>query len=231
MRTIPESSVLNKMMKVYTLPANLSQLAVPKMNEEVDISQVYRHNDKCIASKKSLYQTQNYIDMVKGIPSNIMIDILLNSDMHKGTSNIDHIEIIQKGMHAITSLGHAQVANSQKSTNNIRNVVQPEYVSLSGAKPDTEASTMKTKNIKSAWLLGDDLNRASEKTKISYEMFQMSSNNKHYPQSTTKSRQSFSPSNSKQNFLYHGDKRNHNDQNRQYNNQNKQNFPKEKKRN
>ena len=43
------------MMKVYTLPANLSQLAVPKMNEEVDISQVYQYNDKCIASKKSLY--------------------------------------------------------------------------------------------------------------------------------------------------------------------------------
>ena len=96
-----------------------------------------------------------------------MNDILLNSDMHKGTSNSNHIEIIQKEMHAITSLGHVQVENSLKSINNIRNVVQPDYVSLSGAKPDTKASTMKTKDIKSAWFLGDDLNRATEKAKIS----------------------------------------------------------------
>ena len=57
-----ETSLLNKIMKLYALPSNLSKMSVSKMNEEVEITSAYQNNERFITSKeKTLYSVQNYV--------------------------------------------------------------------------------------------------------------------------------------------------------------------------
>ena len=49
-----ETSSLNKIMKLYALSSNLPKMAVPKMNEEVEITSAYQKNERFITIKKNL---------------------------------------------------------------------------------------------------------------------------------------------------------------------------------
>ena len=51
-----DTAALNKIMKLYALPGNLGDLAVPKMNEQVEITPAYQNNDGYLTSREiSLY--------------------------------------------------------------------------------------------------------------------------------------------------------------------------------
>ena len=46
-----ETSSLNKIMKLYALPSNLSKMTVLKMNEEVETTSAYQSNKRFITTK------------------------------------------------------------------------------------------------------------------------------------------------------------------------------------
>ena len=65
-----ETSLLNKIMKLYALPSNLSKISVSKMNEDVEITSAYQNNERFITSKKTtLYSVQNYVAKALAIVS------------------------------------------------------------------------------------------------------------------------------------------------------------------
>ena len=108
------------------------------------------------------------------------------------------------GTHATTLLNHDQGEMSQRRRNNIRSIVESQYVSLCVTKPGSKAAMQKPKNIDSEDLLWDDLKKAAKEAKTSNYMFKKSTN-RH--SSSSHSKFKFSSSRSpNQDFLYHGHK-------------------------
>ena len=127
---------------------------------------------------------------------------------------------IRSGIHATTLLSHVQAEMSQRCRNNIRSIVESQYVSLCGPKPGSKAAMQKWKNTYSKHLLGDDMEKAVKKAKTSNNMFKKSTN----CHSNSNNHWKFKfPSNRSQNqfCLYHGRKASsRNQKNRRFNNQN-----------
>ena len=122
------------------------------------------------------------------------------------------------GRYATTLLNHVQGEMSQRCRNNIRSIVESQYVSLCVPKPGSKAAMQKPKNIDSEHLLGDDLKKAAKEAKTANYMFKKSTNR----HSSSHSKFRFSSSRSlNQDFLYHGHKASSSNQkNRRFNNQN-----------
>ena len=119
-----------------------------------------------------------------------------------------------------TRLSHVQAEMSRRRRNNIKSIVEWQYVSLCGPKPSSKAAMQKSKNADSEHLLGDDLKKAAKKAKTSNNMFKKSTNR--HSSSNNHSKFKF-PSNRSQNqdFLYHGHKASSSNQKkRRFNNQN-----------
>ena len=104
-----------------------------------------------------------------------MTDTALN-DVHSrenGTS-LNHKNVIQMGIHATTLLSHVQAEMSQRHRNNIKSIVESQYVSPCGPKPGSKAAMQKPKNTDLEHLFGDDLKKAAKKAKTSNDMFKNS---------------------------------------------------------
>ena len=108
---------------------------------------------------------------------------------------------------------------SQRCRNNIRSIVESQYVSLCDPKPGSKAAMQKPKNLDPEHLLGDDLKKVAKKAKTLNGMFKKSTN---HHSSNSYSKFKFPSSRSQnQNFLYHGHKASSSNQkNRRFNNQN-----------
>ena len=201
-----ETSSLNKIMKLYALPSNLSKMTVPKMNEEVEVTSAYQNNERLITTKeKSLYSLQNYVAKALAIISQMTDAVLNDADAKEKETSLNHKKVIQMGIHATTLLSHVQADMSQRRRNNIRNVVESQYVSLCGPKPGSKTAMEKPTNTDSEHLLEDDLKKAAKKAKTSNNMFKKSPS--HHSSSNNHSKFKF-PSNKSQyqDFLYDGHK-------------------------
>ena len=86
---------LQKIMKEYTNPANLSSLKPHKINPEIESSQQYQSNTSFVMNKlKSLYLSQNYVIKAISILSNMANSILKASDTDNGGS-LDHLNLLK----------------------------------------------------------------------------------------------------------------------------------------
>ena len=143
-----ETSSLNKMMKLYALPSNLSKMTVLKMNEEVEITSAYQNNERFITTKeKSLYSVQNYVAKALAIISQMTDAVLNDADARENGTSLNHKKVIQMGIHATTLLSHVQADLSQRRRNNIRNIAESQYVSLCGPKPGSKTRLCKNRKI------------------------------------------------------------------------------------
>ena len=117
------------MMKLYALPSNLSKMTVPKMNEEVEITSAYQSNERFITTKeKSLYSVQNYVAKALAIISQMTDAVLNDADTRENGTSLNHKKVIKMGIHATTLLSHVQAKMSQRRRNNIRSIVESQYV-------------------------------------------------------------------------------------------------------
>ena len=174
--------------------------------------------------EKSLYSFQNYVAKSLAIISQMTNVVLNDADARENGTSLNHKKIIQMGIHATTLLSHVKADMSQRRRNNIRNIVESQYVSLCGPKPGFKAAMQKPKITDSEHLLGDGLKKAAKKAKTSNNIFKKSTNC--HSSSNNHSKFKF-PSNRSQNqdFLYHGHKASSSNQkNRRFNNQNNRRF-------
>ena len=172
-----ESTALNKIMKMYSTPENLSPTTVPKLNREIELTKGFTNNDRYVNSKeKSLYATQNYVAKAITITSKMADEILGDTDCDGSTLN--HKDILQKCIHVVTLLGHVQAELTQKRKNNIRNIVNSEYQALCGPKPGSKAAAKRPKNTNSKFLLGDNLKSDAKMARAANDMFRGSRENK-----------------------------------------------------
>lgn len=196
-----EAGSLNKIMKLYSMPGNLQMLAVPKLNREIEITSGFQNNDQFVSSKeKSLYSSQNYLAKAMAIIAKIGDDILADSD---SGNTINHKDVLQKCIHAITLVGHVQAEHTRKRKNNVRNIVSTEYAALCGPKPGSKAAMTKPKNIDSKFLLGDNLKSDAKLAKAANDMFVKSSYHKRSKYDKKANANSYS---GQGHFLYHGHK-------------------------
>ena len=91
-----ETSSLNKIMKLYALPSNLSKMTVPKRNEEVEITSAYQSNERFITAKeKSLYSVQNYAAKALAIISQMRDAVLNDADARKNGTSLNNKKVNQ----------------------------------------------------------------------------------------------------------------------------------------
>ena len=120
-----ETSSLNKIMKLYALPSNLSKMTVPKMNEELEITSAYQNNERFITIKeKTLHSVQNYVAKALAIVSQMTDAVLSDADARENGTSLNHKKVIQMGIHATILLSHVQAEMSQQRRNNIRSIVE-----------------------------------------------------------------------------------------------------------
>ena len=172
-----ETSSLNKKMKLYALLSNLSKMTVAKMNEEVEITYAYQNNERFITTKeKALYSLQNYVAKASVIISQMTDAVVSDADARENGTSLNHKKVIQMGIHVTTLLSHIQAEMSQRRRNNIRSIVESQYVSFCGPKPGSKAAMQNPKNTDPEHLLGNNLKKAAKKAKTSNNMFKKSTN-------------------------------------------------------
>ena len=200
-----ETSSLNKTIKLYALPSHLSKMAVPKMNEEVEITSAYQNNERFITFKeKTLYSVPNFVAKALAIISKMTDAVLSDADARENGTSLNHEKVIQMGIHATTLLSHVQAEMSQRRRNNIRSIAESQYVAFCGPKPGFKAAMRKPKNIDSEHLLGNNLKKVAKKAKTSNDMFKKSTN--HHSSSSHSKFKFLSSRSQNQDFLYHGHK-------------------------
>ena len=72
--------------------------------------------------------------------------VLSNADTRENGTSLNHEKVIEMGIDATTLLSHVQAEMSQQRRNNIRSIVEPQYVSLCGPKPGSKVTMQKPKN-------------------------------------------------------------------------------------
>ena len=196
-----ESSALNKIMKLYPRPENLD-IKVPKLNREVELNTNFQRNDRYVNTKeKQLYNSQNYVQKTINILAGLGQNLLDDSDSQGGAVN--HKDMVQKCIHAVTLLGHVQAELSQKRRNNIRSIVNHNYAALCGPRPGSQAAKRKPKNEKCEYLLGDSLKTDAKMAKAATDMFRKSERSGGSGEKRPRMREPSAPSS---NFLDHGRK-------------------------
>lgn len=200
-----ETSALNKIMKLYPRPNNLD-IKVPKLNREVELNTNFQKNERYVNTKeKQLYNTQNYVQKTINILAGLGQNLLDDSDSQGGAVN--HKDMVQKCIHAVTLLGHVQAELSQKRRNNIRSIVNYNYAALCGPRPGSQAAKKKPKNEKCEYLLGDSLKTDAKMAKAATDMFRKSERSGSSSEKRPRMRE---PSTSSNHFLDHGRKGNGN---------------------
>ena len=116
--------------------------------------------------KKSLYSSYNFAVKTITIMSDIANFFLLACDNDHSGGPIN-VNIVQACMNGITLLDHASAEFERKRKNNLRNIVQKDFLALCGPKPRSAACKAKPRNTRSKYLLDDNLKQAAKDAKRS----------------------------------------------------------------
>ena len=175
----------------------------PKLNPEIESCHQFQNNASFVVSKeKSLCSSQNFVVKTITIMSDIGNSALLASDSDPTSGPINHVNIVKACVNRITLLGHVLAEFERKCKNNVRNIVHKGFVALCEPKPGSAAYKAKPRNIRSIYLLGNNLKQATKDAKRSEEITKKDSYRKDFKVQS----KHYTSTDQKKPFLDHGRK-------------------------